>query len=211
MHTAHLANVSKSVTKNATFPRTGGLPCLITLQLHLLQLLGDSFSVSQQPPSQDPCSHYTMVTSLEIQVDIDTCRFRGFSIRLVSWSIRNFGLLVDISSLLWSGLIMMGEVELRVGFTKAICDGHSWHIAVSVLASLTYCFLSTQVQWTLNNFPKTVGILQFYNVEEEEAIIALCLPRPGAVNNRDSSVVTAKIYTGGEFCHRCSCRGNQRI
>ena len=30
MHTAHLANVSKSVTKNATFPRTGGLPCLIT-------------------------------------------------------------------------------------------------------------------------------------------------------------------------------------
>ena len=51
MHTAHLANVSKSVTKNATFPRTGGLPCLITWQLHLLQLLGDSFSVSQQPPS----------------------------------------------------------------------------------------------------------------------------------------------------------------
>ena len=30
MHTAHLANVSKSVTKNATFPRTEGLPCLIT-------------------------------------------------------------------------------------------------------------------------------------------------------------------------------------
>ena len=30
MHTAHLANVSKSVTKNATFSRTGGLPCLIT-------------------------------------------------------------------------------------------------------------------------------------------------------------------------------------
>ena len=30
MHSAHLANVSKSVTKNATFPRTGGLPCLIT-------------------------------------------------------------------------------------------------------------------------------------------------------------------------------------
>ena len=29
MHTAHLANVSKSVTKNATFPKTGGLPCLI--------------------------------------------------------------------------------------------------------------------------------------------------------------------------------------
>ena len=26
MHTAHLANVSKSVTKNATFSRTGGLP-----------------------------------------------------------------------------------------------------------------------------------------------------------------------------------------
>ena len=35
MHTAHLANVSKSVTKNATFPRTGGLPCLITRQLHV--------------------------------------------------------------------------------------------------------------------------------------------------------------------------------
>ena len=33
MHTAHLANVSKSVTKNATFPRTEGLPCLITRQL----------------------------------------------------------------------------------------------------------------------------------------------------------------------------------
>ena len=53
-----------------------------------------------------------------------------------------------------------------------------WHVhicfgtfAVSVLVSLTYCFLSTQVQWTLNNFPKTVGILQFYDVEEEEAII----------------------------------------
>ena len=35
MHTVHLANVSKSVTKNATFPRTGGLPCLITQQLHV--------------------------------------------------------------------------------------------------------------------------------------------------------------------------------
>ena len=35
MHTAHLANVSKSVTKNATFPRTGGLPCLITWQLQV--------------------------------------------------------------------------------------------------------------------------------------------------------------------------------
>ena len=62
MHTAHLANVSKSVTKNATFPRTGGLPCLITWQLHLLQLLGDSFSVTQQPPLWDACSHYSMVT-----------------------------------------------------------------------------------------------------------------------------------------------------
>ena len=61
MHTAHLANVSKSVTKNATFPRTGGLPCLITWQLHLLQLLGDSFSVTQQPPLRDPCSHYSMI------------------------------------------------------------------------------------------------------------------------------------------------------
>ena len=30
MHTAHLVSVSKSVTKNATFSRTGGLPCLIT-------------------------------------------------------------------------------------------------------------------------------------------------------------------------------------
>ena len=60
MHTAHLANVRKSVTKNATFPRTGGLPCLITWQLHLLQLLGDSFFESQQPPSWDPCSHYSM-------------------------------------------------------------------------------------------------------------------------------------------------------
>ena len=30
MHTAHLANVRKSVTKNATFPGTGGFPCLIT-------------------------------------------------------------------------------------------------------------------------------------------------------------------------------------
>merc|ERR1719195_2087671 len=64
MHTAHLANVSKSVTKNATFPRTGGLPCLITRQLHLLQLLGDSFSVSQQPPIWDPCSHYSMIDPL---------------------------------------------------------------------------------------------------------------------------------------------------
>ena len=64
MHTAHLANVSKSVTKNATFPRTGGLPCLITWQLHLLQLLGDSFSVSQQPPIWDPCSHYSMIPPL---------------------------------------------------------------------------------------------------------------------------------------------------
>ena len=35
MHTEHLANISKSVTKNATFPRTGGLPCLITQQLHV--------------------------------------------------------------------------------------------------------------------------------------------------------------------------------
>ena len=64
MHTAHLANVSKSVTKNATFPRTGGLPCLITWQLHLLQLLGDSFFESQQPPSWDPCSHYSMGLTL---------------------------------------------------------------------------------------------------------------------------------------------------
>ena len=60
MHTAHLANVSKSVTKNATFPRTGRLPCLITQQLHVSQLLGDSFSVSQRPPSRDACSHYSM-------------------------------------------------------------------------------------------------------------------------------------------------------
>ena len=30
MHTGHRADVSKSVLKNATFPRTGGLPCLIT-------------------------------------------------------------------------------------------------------------------------------------------------------------------------------------
>ena len=60
MHTAHLANVSKSVTKNATFPRTGGLPCLITWQLHVSQLLGDSFSVSQRPPSRDACSHSSM-------------------------------------------------------------------------------------------------------------------------------------------------------
>ena len=43
MHTAHLANVSKSVTKNATFPRTGGLPCLITWQLHLYSCWGTHF------------------------------------------------------------------------------------------------------------------------------------------------------------------------
>ena len=60
MHTAHLANVSKSVTKNATFPRTGRLPCLITQQLHVSQLLGDSFSVTQRPPSRDACSHSSM-------------------------------------------------------------------------------------------------------------------------------------------------------
>ena len=67
MHTAHLANVSKSVTKNATFPRTGGLPCLITWQLHLLQLLGDSFSVTQQPPLWDACSHYSMSVIVDIE------------------------------------------------------------------------------------------------------------------------------------------------
>ena len=67
MHTAHLANVSKSVTKNATFPRTGGLPCLITLQLHLLQLLGDSFSLSQQPPIWEPPSHYSMILNVWIE------------------------------------------------------------------------------------------------------------------------------------------------
>ena len=61
MHTAHLANVSKSVTKNATFPRTGRLPCLITQQLHVSQLLGDSFSVTQRPPSRDACSHSSML------------------------------------------------------------------------------------------------------------------------------------------------------
>ena len=50
----------KSVTKNATFPRTEGLPCLTTRQLHVSQLLGDSFSVSQRPPSRDACSHSSM-------------------------------------------------------------------------------------------------------------------------------------------------------
>ena len=29
--------------------------------LHLLQLLGDSFSVTQQPPLRDPCSPYSML------------------------------------------------------------------------------------------------------------------------------------------------------
>ena len=32
--------------------------------LHLLQLLGDSFSVTQQPPIRDPCSHYSMLVSV---------------------------------------------------------------------------------------------------------------------------------------------------
>ena len=31
---------------------------------NISQLLGDSFSVSQQPPSWDPCSHYSMTTGL---------------------------------------------------------------------------------------------------------------------------------------------------
>ena len=54
----------KSVTKNATFPRTEGLPCLTTRQLHVSQLLGDSFSVSQRPPICDSCSHSSMVQLL---------------------------------------------------------------------------------------------------------------------------------------------------
>ena len=78
MHTAHLANVSKSVTKNATFPRTGRLPCLITRQLHVSQLLGDSFSVSQRPPIRDACSH----SSMPIRFFVSWCL--GFWV-LVSW------------------------------------------------------------------------------------------------------------------------------
>ena len=31
---------------------------------NISQLLGDSFSVSQQPPSWDPCSHYSMCKPL---------------------------------------------------------------------------------------------------------------------------------------------------
>ena len=31
---------------------------------NISQLLGDSFSVSQQPPSWDPCSHYSMIIPL---------------------------------------------------------------------------------------------------------------------------------------------------
>ena len=65
MHTAHLANVSKSVTKNATFSRTGGLPCLIThscMSAASPTVVGDSFSVSQRLPSWDACSHYSMLS-----------------------------------------------------------------------------------------------------------------------------------------------------
>ena len=61
MHTAHHANVSKSVSKNATSPRTQPLPCLITWQLQLLRY---SFSVSQRPPIWKPPSHSSMCTVL---------------------------------------------------------------------------------------------------------------------------------------------------
>ena len=58
MHTAHLANVSKSVTKNATFPRTGGLPCLIAWQLHVCCISyswwGTHFLYLSNPPSGIP-------------------------------------------------------------------------------------------------------------------------------------------------------------
>ena len=70
MHTAHLANVSKSVTKNATFSRTGGLPFLITWQLHVCyisKLLGDSFSVSQQPPSGIPVPNIPWMLHIKLQ------------------------------------------------------------------------------------------------------------------------------------------------
>ena len=76
MHTAHLANVSKSVTKNATFPRTPGLPCLITRQLHVCyisQLMRNSFSVSQQPPIWEPPSHYSMSGPLQYVVTSGHC------------------------------------------------------------------------------------------------------------------------------------------
>ena len=63
MHTEHLANISKSVTKNATFPRTGGLPCLITRQLHVC-CISYSFgglifciSATPQPGSLFPLFH----------------------------------------------------------------------------------------------------------------------------------------------------------
>ena len=58
MHIAHVANVSKSVTKNATFPRTGGLPCLITRQLHVCCISyscwGTHFLYLSNPPAGIP-------------------------------------------------------------------------------------------------------------------------------------------------------------
>ena len=64
MQTAHLAYVSKSVTKNAAFPRTGGLPCLITQQLHVCYIYQLLRTASQQPPIWEPPSHYSMCESL---------------------------------------------------------------------------------------------------------------------------------------------------
>merc|ERR1712242_287983 len=64
MHTAHFANVSKSVTKNATFPRTGGLPCLIThscMSATSPTIVGGLIFCISATPIRDPCSHYSMV------------------------------------------------------------------------------------------------------------------------------------------------------